>query len=125
MPAYDAGIFAPPAPVAQVILRRAESGNKVANVPMLLDSGADVTLIPQSVASHLGAITNVNQSYELIGFDGKKSTVQAVQLDLLLLGRCFSGRFLLIDQAWGILGRDILNHLTLILDGPRLCWNES
>lgn len=45
--------------------------------------------------------------YELMGFDGAKSVAEAVQLDLLFLGRAFNGRFLLIDQTWGILGRDI------------------
>jgi hypothetical protein len=36
----------------------------------------------------------------------------------------FSGRFLLIDQEVGVLGRDILNHVCIILDGPNLRWEE-
>jgi hypothetical protein len=59
-----------------------------------------------------------------MGFDGSKSVAQAVQLDLLFLGRAFRGRFLLIDQACGILGRDILNHVAILLDGPQLTWSE-
>lgn len=44
---------------------------------------------------------------------------------LVLLQRTFRGRLLLIDQEWGILGRDILNHLSLVLDGPNQTWGES
>jgi hypothetical protein len=46
MPAYDATLFAPPAPLARVTLRNPVSGAVLPDVPMLLDSGADVTLVP-------------------------------------------------------------------------------
>ncbi len=52
MPAYNATIFDPPAPVARVNLRRGTMNWP--EVPMLIDSGADVTLIPQSALDHLG-----------------------------------------------------------------------
>ena len=52
MPAYDAMIFDPPAPVARVNLRCGTMN--WLEVPMLIDSGADVTLIPQSALDHLG-----------------------------------------------------------------------
>ncbi len=124
MPAYDAEFFAPPAPLARVTLRHPATGALLPDVPMLLDSGADVTLIPQASVDTLGATVNPGSGYELIGFDGARSVAQAVQLDLLFLGRAFKGRFLLIGHDSGILGRDILNHVTILLDGPRLTWNE-
>jgi hypothetical protein len=49
MPAYDATQFDPPAPLAQVTLRNPDNGAIRPDVPMLLDSGADVTLIPQAI----------------------------------------------------------------------------
>ena len=39
MPAYDDNGFAPAAPVAKVILRHPESGESIADLPMLIDSG--------------------------------------------------------------------------------------
>jgi len=48
MPAYDATQFDPPAPVAGVAIRSRESGVTLSGVIMLLDSGADVTLLPQA-----------------------------------------------------------------------------
>jgi len=40
------------------------------------------------------------------------------------LGKNFTGKFLLIDQPMGILGRNILNSLALVLDGSGLSWAE-
>jgi len=39
--------------------------------------------------------------------------------------KVFRGRFLMIDQNWGVVGRDILNLVSLLLDGPRLTWREQ
>jgi hypothetical protein len=65
------------------------------------------------------------KGYELAGFDGSRSIALAVQLDLLFLRRAFKGQFLTLDQEWGILGGDILNHLAVLLDGPRSNWSEQ
>ncbi len=45
MPHYDATRFEPPAPLAQVTICNPDNGTLNPDVPMLLDSGADVTLI--------------------------------------------------------------------------------
>jgi hypothetical protein len=92
---------------------------------MLLDSGADVTLIPATFADELGLIADDGERYELMGFDGSISFASAVRLEMLFLNKTFRGRFLLIDQEWGVLGRDILNLVTLLLDGPNLTWREQ
>lgn len=92
---------------------------------MLLDTGADVTLIPSACLNHLKIQADPSQAYELIGFDGTRSRALGVQVDLILLGFTFRGRFLLIDQAEGILGRDILNHLNVTFSGPALQWDVA
>ena len=58
MPAYDTALFTPPAPLARVKLRNSDSGDTMPDVPMLIDCGADVTLIPRASAS-LGAFKKV------------------------------------------------------------------
>ncbi len=124
MPIYDFSLFDPPAPLAKVILRNPESNKELPDVPLLIDTGADITLIPYNSANELGLNTLDDKSYEVMGFDGSISIASAVQLELLFLNKTFRGLFLLIDQEWGILGRDILNHLALLFDGPRLEWNK-
>jgi hypothetical protein len=122
MPAYDSVLFTPPAPLARVALRNSESGAMQTDVPMLLDTGADVSLIPQASINLLGLTTISDTRYELVGFDGTRSFAGVVRLELIFLERTFRGQFLLTEQDWGILGRNILNAVPLLLDGPRLTW---
>jgi hypothetical protein len=125
MPAYDAKKFDPPAPVAKVILRQPESGVFITDVRMLMDTGADVTLVPRETIEQLEVAPIKNKVYELEGFDGGTKLAEAVQLELVFLGRKFKGQFLLIDQPMGILGRNILNTVALFLDGPCETWEEK
>src|SRR5437867_13259465 len=113
MPNYDTARYSPPAPVGTIELRYPATGGVQANVLMLLDTGADVTLLPRECVNQLRVPIDPSQVYELIGFDGTRSTAVAVHLDLIFLGFTFRGRFLLIDQPEGVLGRNILNHLNL------------
>ena len=125
MPDYDSALFNPPAPVARVILRNQQTGATVNNVPMLLDSGADATLLPQAFVDQIGIEADPNEGYELMGFDGSVSIAPVVHLDLMFLRRTFKGRFLLINQEWGLIGRVILNHVSLLFDGLHLSWDEQ
>jgi len=125
MPAYDANRFDPPAPVAHVTLRHPVTGVSLSDVPMLMDSGADVTLLPREAVEKLEIVPVANKVYELQGFDGSLQLAEMVQLDLVFLHKRFKGQFLLIDQPIGILGRNILNAVTLLLDGPNAQWNEQ
>lgn len=124
MPTYDDHFFNPPAPLARVTLRNSQDGKTVSDVPMLIDSGADVTLIPQQSVTLLGVNIEPDTGYEITGFDGRKSIAQVVSLDVIFLRRAFRGRYLVGNQEWGIVGRDILNHVSLLLSGPQLMWEE-
>lgn len=123
MPPYDDRLFAPPAPVLNARLRNPQSGIIIPDVSLLIDTGADVTLLPLGAVSAAG-IEQTGGSYELLAFDGRSSPVRAVRAELLMLGRTFRGQFLVIDQTIGILGRNILNALALVLDGPHQTWSE-
>jgi hypothetical protein len=46
MPEYDATRFSPPAPVARVTLRNPQTNAELADQLLLIDTGADTTLIP-------------------------------------------------------------------------------
>ena len=123
MPTYDVARFDPPAPLAQVTLRNLDTGAVQSDVLMLLDSGADVSLVPQVATNLLGIEAIPGTRYELEGFDGNASFAPAVRLGLVFCGRTFRGQFLLIDQEWGILGRNVLNAIPLLFDGPHLTWD--
>ncbi len=123
MPEYDGAHFDPPAPVVQAALRCVESGAMIQGVELLLDSGADITLLPRSAVAQLGVTADSAQRYELMGFDGSRSFASGVRVDMLILGKVFRGLYLLTEDVRGVAGRDVLNHLAVILDGPGLRWD--
>ena len=116
MPPYDTLHRDPPAPIARVTLRNPQSEATVRDVLLLMDTGADITLLPRTAVERLGVPLLADQQYELMGFDGSRSVAPVVILDLVFLLRAFRGRYLLIDEERGILGRDILNHVNLLLE---------
>jgi hypothetical protein len=124
MPSYDASRFDPPAPVASVTLRDPRTAAMVADVTLLVDTGADVSLLPRGAVERLGVAVAADDLYELVGFDGSRSLAPVVVLEVLFLRRAFRGRFLLTEETNGIMSRDILNHLMLLRDGPGRQWSE-
>ena len=123
MPVYNDRLFSPAAPVVIAKIRNPKTADVQSDVLMLIDSGADLTLLPRFSVESLG-IERSGSSYELMGFDGTTSVSDTVWAELLFLGKIYRGQFLLIDQEIGILGRNILNQVCLVLDGPRLIWEE-
>jgi hypothetical protein len=121
MPAYDDDGFAPPAPVARVVLRHPESGLSIADVRMLIDSGADVTLLPSTAVASL-ELMGTGERYLLEAFDGTTHESTAVVAVLVFQGKSFRGRFLQTESEVGVIGRNVLNHVRLLLDGPALSW---
>ena len=123
MPTYDER-FSPPAPIAEATLRNPDSGALVSGIRMLIDSGADVSVLPESVVELLG-MTRAATGYEVMSFDGTVATHPAVRADLVFSRKTFKGQFLVIDQDVGVLGRDVLNHVALVLDGPHRNWEAT
>ena len=87
MPSCDASQFNPPAPVARVTLRNPSTGLAVSDVALLVDSGADVTLLPRKAIEELGVGLATGPGYEVAGFDGTTSFVSAVNVDMVLCRR--------------------------------------
>lgn len=52
-------------------------------------------------------------------------TLSAVQLELTFCGKAFRGQFLPVQEKWGIIGRNVLNSLSLTLDDPSMVWFEN
>ena len=92
---------------------------------MLIDTGADVTMLPRQYVEELNIEPEEDKVYEVQGFDEQTRLVQMVQLELIFLKRKFSGQFLLTDQPMEILGRNILNSMSIVFDGPHSKRSES
>ena len=122
MEAYDAARFDPPAPLALVTVTSEQPGVEIRDVPMLLDTGADVSPLPRSPVASLVVPAAAARLYELEAFDGSRSSAPAVTAEIQFLGKSFRGQFLLIDGWYGILGRNVLNNVSLLFDGPSRSW---
>lgn len=89
---------------------------------MILDTGADLTLVPKFATENLNFIASQYLEFRLEGFDGKKSINQGIKLELTFANQKVLGNFPLIEQDYGIIGRNILNRFKILFDGQNLSW---
>jgi hypothetical protein len=64
-----------------------------------------------------------DQAYEVMAYDNTVRACQSVRAEVVFLRGHFKGQFIVLDQDVGVLRRNLLNHLVVTLDGPRLEWN--
>ncbi len=121
---YD-GSFEPPAPIAKIAARNVKTGERARDISVLLDTGSDVSLLPKSVLGSLGISPLPNESYRLEGFDGSQISAEVFYLQVVFLGNRFTGKYCVIDDEIGILGRDVLNEFAILFDGKNLEWKAQ
>ena len=120
MPTYESEGFEPPAPLARAVV--AGAGQTIADVRMLLDTGADVSVIPRAIAKELGVAVRPS-GILLQTYDGHQTQAVVADVSIEIGPYRFHGTFVVAEADYGILGRNILNLLRLTLDGPRLLWS--
>jgi predicted aspartyl protease len=115
---YDTA-FAYPFPVLPVVIRQVEGGAATASLTALLDTGADITLVP---TAYLRAI-QADETYtaQMRSQWGAPFPVTIHLVDLEIAGQLLpSVEVAADDQGEDILlGRNVLNELILLFDGPR------
>lgn len=121
MPGYEAEGFEPPAPVAYAVIRNPARESSL-DVLLLIDTGSDVSAVPRSVVTALGAVVRPS-ALRVRTYDGEEMLCDVTDLRLELLRYRFAGEFVVSDSDYGLLGRNILNSLVLTLNGPRREWS--
>lgn len=111
--------YTPPAPVLNVVLRYGDERPSFGPLEAVVDTGADATIIPESIARQLRA-TPLNPA-QLETQWGDVHPVTIYLLDIEVDDRLLPGIVVAGDPAADeiILGRNVLNRLALFLDGPR------
>jgi predicted aspartyl protease len=122
---YDELHYQPPAPVAVLTLRTIDGRDlSISKIPALVDTGADVTLLPRWAIEQLGLTSQTDESVKLAWIDGTTRSAESVELEVSFLGGRFQGRYAIIDQPHGIVGRNLLNHFRFLFDGPARTWQR-
>ncbi len=112
--------YFPPAPVLLVSLAKAEEAPRLGPYSALIDTGADGTFVPTPLLEELGIpiiyMTNVRT------YLGEKiRRVPVHRVDLIFFNSIRLPSIEVVSDDWGdqiVLGRNVLNRLSLLLDGP-------
>jgi predicted aspartyl protease len=114
---YNATDYSPPAPVLPVAFRYTERP-WLGPFEAIADTGADATIIPESIAQRLRA-TPLNPG-RLETQWGDIHPVTIYLLDIQVSGQSLPGIVVAGDPETDeiVLGRNVLNTLPLLLDGP-------
>jgi len=115
---YDSSFF-PPAPILEIRLGAPETFLQVGPLPALVDSGADMSIVPLRYIKPLGL--QVDNRKFLRSAWGERRPVDVYLLDVGIGKITFPLVEIVADDRGDnlILGRNILNKLVMILDGPK------
>jgi len=108
----------PPIPDLEIALGLPQATETIGPFRAIVDSGADATLIPIAMLKQLGA-----QAWDeamLRGPWGERRRIYTYVMDVHIYGRVFPGIEVVGDNMGEaiVLGRNLLNKLILLLDGP-------
>lgn len=110
----------PPAPFVHVAVQCGDGSGLTAEWPALVDTGADRTIIPSEIVNALRLTAGGESRIGGLGL-----TVETLPSYLVLIAirnqkpiriEALSSP----DESYILLGRDVLNHFRILLDGPGL-----
>lgn len=115
--AYNQDIT-PPIPNLDIALSLSKVRETIGPLHAIVDSGADATLIPKDVLKRLGA--RAWGEALLRGPWGESRHIYTYVVDIHIKGDIFPGIEVVGDDLGEevVLGRNLLNKLILLLDGP-------
>jgi predicted aspartyl protease len=118
---YDQS-FEPPAPLFDVLVLHPWAPDRSRRVPAKLDTGADLSAIPHAVADELELMAVRNILAET--YDGTRASVTTYFITLEAAQARFRRlEVILTPEDYVLLGRDVLNHFYVQLNGPDLTFD--
>ena len=115
---YDTS-YEPPAPVIRVrIVNLATPNHQVRDIPALIDSGADMSVVPSRLAKTIALVPKgivEVQGYRIEKVEHRPKYFVRIEFDRHAVELSVVGD----ECSEVLLGRDFLRHFVLRLDGPR------
>jgi hypothetical protein len=109
----------PPAPFVHLRIRNPATGKELANVPAQVDSAADRTVLPDRLVHDL-ELSQIGTT--LIGGLGGITYTLATYVVFIGVHDLPYRSIKIVanaDEEWALLGRDVLDSLRIVLDGPQ------
>lgn len=114
----------PPAPFLDLVVHHPEETAQAIRIQAKIDTGADISAVPAVLITQLGLPTTSKIVIE--GYDGIPATVFTYGVVIEVEQAHFrSQEVIAISEQYILLGRDVLNHFYLHLNGPELTFNLS
>lgn len=110
--------YTPSMPVVDVTLEAPHSGNAAGPTVGLVDSGADGTLVPVDLLEEIGAISVASGRLTSLWEESRSVYIYLVKMEV---GPCILPSIRVAGVPSGtkvILGRNVLNQISLTLNGP-------
>jgi hypothetical protein len=109
-----------PAPFVNVTPRNLQGTEELLNQPAQVDTGADRTVLPMALVDELKLLPVDEITVGGLGKSQHSVRTYAVYLGVHDLPAALVEVMGYPGEPWILLGRDVLNSLRLLLDGPRL-----
>lgn len=110
----------PPAPFVHVTVRCVETGQQIGQAPAQLDIAADRTVLPGEYVEQLGLVPLDEVPIGAFGGQVMLLPTYRVQVGIRELPTVMIEAIAHAEEPYVLLGRDVLNHFRLLLDGPRM-----
>lgn len=110
----------PPAPFVHVAVSPPIEGSSTLIVPAQIDTGADLSVIPGRLVDELHLVPLDLVSAQSFGGQLLTLPTYLVELRIRDLEPVSVKVFARPEEYYALLGRDVLNRLTILLDGPNL-----
>jgi hypothetical protein len=117
---YPEAPLQPPCPFILVALRNRLTGVEVRDVPAQVDTGADQTILTDTLVEALGLSRTGCELIRWLGGPPVECPTYTVCLHIHTFPPHTIEVLAGTGMAWPLLGRDVLNHYRIVLDGPAL-----
>lgn len=109
--------YSPEIPELEVVLEALPHEIRSQSLRGIVDTGADATIVPLSILRQIEA--RIVADKYLSGYAGRRRRVRMFLVDIRINGITLPGVEVVGDSTDELLiGRDVLNKLRLVLDGP-------